>query len=296
MRRSCCETAEAVLCSRRAASPTEPVCATTSASCRAGIRAASIVKLNLTDAPADVTGRVAEAGRQSEGDETSAAAKPRTMFEKIWDAHLVRAADGRHAGDPLRRPAPGPRGDVAAGVHLAARARPQGAAARAHGGDDGSLDADHAARPRRAHPRARQRGGDADRGAGEELRRLRHRAARAGQRGAGHRARHRPGAGADPAGRRIVCGDSHTSTHGAFGALAFGIGTSEVSHVLATQCLLQNKPKTLAVTVEGKLQPGRDGQGPRPGRDRAPRHRRRHRPRHRVPRARRSARCRWKSG
>jgi 3-isopropylmalate/(R)-2-methylmalate dehydratase large subunit len=49
----------------------------------------------------------------------------------------------------------------------------------------------------------------------------------------------------------IVCGDSHTSTHGAFGALAFGIGTSEVEHVLATQCLLQRKPKTLRVTFDG---------------------------------------------
>ena len=54
----------------------------------------------------------------------------------------------------------------------------------------------------------------------------------------------------------IVCGDSHTSTHGAFGALAFGIGTTEVGHVLATQCLLQRKPKTFAVNVEGKLPPG----------------------------------------
>jgi 3-isopropylmalate/(R)-2-methylmalate dehydratase large subunit len=54
-------------------------------------------------------------------------------------------------------------------------------------------------------------------------------------------------------GQTIVCGDSHTSTHGAFGALAFGIGTSEVAHVLATQCLLQKKPKNLAVHVEGQL-------------------------------------------
>ncbi len=54
-------------------------------------------------------------------------------------------------------------------------------------------------------------------------------------------------------GMTIVCGDSHTSTHGAFGALAFGIGTSEVSHVLATQCLLQHKPKTYAINVEGEL-------------------------------------------
>ncbi|AWV08456.1 3-isopropylmalate dehydratase large subunit [Marilutibacter maris] len=57
-------------------------------------------------------------------------------------------------------------------------------------------------------------------------------------------------------GMTIVCGDSHTATHGAFGALAFGIGTSEVGHVLATQCLLQRKPRTLAITVDGALRPG----------------------------------------
>ena len=57
-------------------------------------------------------------------------------------------------------------------------------------------------------------------------------------------------------GQTIVCGDSHTSTHGAFGALAFGIGTSEVEHVLSTQCLWQNKPKTFEVRVDGKRQSG----------------------------------------
>jgi 3-isopropylmalate/(R)-2-methylmalate dehydratase large subunit len=57
-------------------------------------------------------------------------------------------------------------------------------------------------------------------------------------------------------GMTIVCGDSHTATHGAFGALAFGIGTSEVEHVLATQCLLQRKPKTCEVRVEGVLPKG----------------------------------------
>lgn len=57
-------------------------------------------------------------------------------------------------------------------------------------------------------------------------------------------------------GMTIVCGDSHTSTHGAFGSLAFGIGTSEVEHVLATQCLLQHKPKTFEIRIEGQLQPG----------------------------------------
>ncbi|HEY4048254.1 MAG TPA: 3-isopropylmalate dehydratase large subunit [Acidobacteriaceae bacterium] len=56
-------------------------------------------------------------------------------------------------------------------------------------------------------------------------------------------------------GMTIVCGDSHTSTHGAFGALAFGIGTSEVEHVLATQCLQQSRPKTFRITVDGQLPP-----------------------------------------
>ena len=62
-----------------------------------------------------------------------------------------------------------------------------------------------------------------------------------------------PELGLTQPGRTIVCGDSHTSTHGAFGALAFGIGTSEVEHVLATQCLLQRRAKTLEVRVDGKL-------------------------------------------
>ena len=57
-------------------------------------------------------------------------------------------------------------------------------------------------------------------------------------------------------GKTIVCGDSHTSTHGAFGALAFGIGTSEVEHVLATQTIWQNKPKTMKVEINGQLKPG----------------------------------------
>ncbi len=65
-----------------------------------------------------------------------------------------------------------------------------------------------------------------------------------------------PELGLTQPGKTIVCGDSHTSTHGAFGALAFGIGTTEVGHVFATQCLLQNKPQTLAITVNNKLLPG----------------------------------------
>jgi 3-isopropylmalate/(R)-2-methylmalate dehydratase large subunit len=65
-----------------------------------------------------------------------------------------------------------------------------------------------------------------------------------------------PEQGLTQPGMTIVCGDSHTSTHGAFGALGFGIGTSEVAHVLATQTLLQNKPKTMAIKVEGSLGEG----------------------------------------
>jgi 3-isopropylmalate/(R)-2-methylmalate dehydratase large subunit len=65
-----------------------------------------------------------------------------------------------------------------------------------------------------------------------------------------------PQLGLTQPGMTIVCGDSHTATHGAFGALAFGIGTSEVEHVLATQTLPQSKPKTMAVTVTGELRPG----------------------------------------
>ena len=65
-----------------------------------------------------------------------------------------------------------------------------------------------------------------------------------------------PDLGLTQPGMTIVCGDSHTATHGAFGALAFGIGTSEVGHVLATQCLLQHEPKTMEVRISGELQPG----------------------------------------
>ncbi|HEX3438691.1 MAG TPA: 3-isopropylmalate dehydratase large subunit, partial [Pseudacidobacterium sp.] len=65
-----------------------------------------------------------------------------------------------------------------------------------------------------------------------------------------------PELGLTKPGMTIVCGDSHTSTHGAFGALAFGIGTSEVEHVMATQCLPQSKPKTFRISVEGELPQG----------------------------------------
>ena len=65
-----------------------------------------------------------------------------------------------------------------------------------------------------------------------------------------------PEQGLTQPGKTVVCGDSHTSSHGAFGALAFGIGTTEVGHVLATQCLLQRQPGTIAIDVTGTLEPG----------------------------------------
>jgi len=74
-----------------------------------------------------------------------------------------------------------------------------------------------------------------------------------------------PQLGLTQPGMTIVCGDSHTSTHGAFGALAFGIGTSEVEHVLATQSLPLNPFRTLAVTVDGQLPEGVSAQGHRLG-------------------------------
>jgi 3-isopropylmalate/(R)-2-methylmalate dehydratase large subunit len=65
-----------------------------------------------------------------------------------------------------------------------------------------------------------------------------------------------PELGVTQPGMTIVCGDSHTSTHGAFGSLAFGIGTSEVEHVLATQCLVQKRPRTMRISYQGELSPG----------------------------------------
>ena len=91
-----------------------------------------------------------------------------------------------------------------------------------------------------------------------------------------------PELGVTQPGMTIVCGDSHTSTHGAFGSLAFGIGTSEVEHVLATQCLVQKRPKTMRISYSGQLERRGHAQGPDPGDDRPPRHRRHGRPRGRV--------------
>ncbi|HVZ74286.1 MAG TPA: 3-isopropylmalate dehydratase large subunit [Polyangia bacterium] len=181
---------------------------------------------------------------------------PRTLFEKIWDAHLVSAATAdtpailyvdlhlihevtspqaftwlRERGLKVRRPE-----RTVATMDHSTPTTPRG--------KDGKIPVlDNAA----AKQIAQLETNCAD--FGIELYAL-------GSEGQGIVHVIGPELGVTQPGQIIVCGDSHTSTHGAFGALAFGIGTSEVSHVLATQSLLQNKPKTLAVTVEGKLKPG----------------------------------------
>ena len=180
----------------------------------------------------------------------------RTLLDKIWDAHLVAAETDDDPGRPLRRPAPRPRGDVAAGLRRAARAGPARAAPRADGGDDGPRDP-HARRGRTAAaPRP-------EGAAVEQVSALERNCREFGvtlypvgddRQGIVHVIG--PELGLTHPGSTIVCGDSHTSTHGAFGALAFGIGTSEVGHVLATQCLLQRKPKALAVEFDGALRRG----------------------------------------
>jgi 3-isopropylmalate/(R)-2-methylmalate dehydratase large subunit len=182
--------------------------------------------------------------------------KKRTLFEKIWEAHLVRAATAdtpailyvdlhlihevtspqaftwlRERGLKVRRP-----DRTVATMDHSTPTTPRG--------KDGKIPVlDNAAAAQIAQLETNCRD------FGVELFAL-------GTEGQGIVHVIGPELGVTQPGDTIVCGDSHTSTHGAFGALAFGIGTSEVSHVLATQCLLQNPPKTLAVTIEGQLKPG----------------------------------------
>jgi 3-isopropylmalate/(R)-2-methylmalate dehydratase large subunit len=201
---------------------------------------------------------------QLESDETEMdrmSSAPRTLAEKIWDAHVVRSASGepdllyidlhlvhevtspqafdglRAAGRKVRRPdltiatedhnVP-TTGITGPGVPLSGPGSPvtdpvsraQVEALRKNAAEFGV----------RLHPM-----GDAGQGIVHVI---------------------GPQLGVTQPGMTIVCGDSHTSTHGAFGALAFGIGTSEVEHVLATQTLPQIKPKTMAVNVEGALPHG----------------------------------------
>jgi 3-isopropylmalate/(R)-2-methylmalate dehydratase large subunit len=180
----------------------------------------------------------------------TATAGPRTLAEKVWDAHVVRRADGEpdllyidlHLVHEVTSP------QAFDGLRLAGRKvrRPDlTLATEDHNTPTDNLltIADPISRTQvetlrrncaefgvRLHPL-----GDADQGIVHVI---------------------GPQLGVTQPGMTIVCGDSHTATHGAFGALAFGIGTSEVEHVLATQTLPQARPKLMAVTITGELAPG----------------------------------------
>jgi 3-isopropylmalate/(R)-2-methylmalate dehydratase large subunit len=182
---------------------------------------------------------------------TREATMGRTLAEKVWDAHLVRRAEGEpdllyidlHLVHEVTSP------QAFDGLRLAGRGvrRPDLTLAT----EDHNVPTDLLRGPI-ADPVSRTQVETLRRNCEEFGIRL-HPMGDAGQ-GIVHVIG--PQLGITQPGMTIVCGDSHTSTHGAFGALAFGIGTSEVEHVLATQTLPLTRPRTMAVTVEGELQPG----------------------------------------
>ncbi|MEJ3744218.1 3-isopropylmalate dehydratase large subunit [Actinomycetes bacterium KLBMP 9797] len=190
-----------------------------------------------------------------------ATAKPRTLAEKVWDAHVVRSAEGEpdllfidlHLLHEVTSP------QAFDGLRTAGR--------RVRRTDLTLATEDHNTPTGYADPAFNSRRGDlltiTDPTSRTQIETLRRNCAEFGvrlhplgdeQQGIVHVIG--PQLGVTQPGMTIVCGDSHTSTHGAFGALAFGIGTSEVEHVLATQTLPQSRPKTMAVTVNGELGPG----------------------------------------
>lgn len=181
----------------------------------------------------------------------------RTLFEKVWQAHVVREATDAPAivyvDLHLLHEVTSPQ----AFAELAAR----GLAVRRPDRSVATMDHSTPTVPVAAGAAARALPVTA--GAALQLAQLEENCARFGvplvgwddeRRGIVHVLG--PELGLTQPGMTIVCGDSHTSTHGAFGALAFGIGTSEVGHVLATQCLLQRKPRTMEVRIEGSLGAG----------------------------------------
>jgi 3-isopropylmalate/(R)-2-methylmalate dehydratase large subunit len=187
--------------------------------------------------------------------------KPRTLAEKVWDDHVVRSAEGEpdllfidlHLLHEVTSP------QAFDGLRLAGRP--------VRRTDLTLATEDHNTPTGYADPAFNLRRGDlvtiADTTSRTQIETLRKNCAEFGVqiRSLGHVDQGivhviGPQLGLTQPGTTIVCGDSHTATHGAFGALAFGIGTSEVEHVLATQTLPQAKPKTMAVTVTGELRPG----------------------------------------
>ncbi len=181
--------------------------------------------------------------------------RPKTLFEKIWDAHVVEA---EAAGHPAV---------LYVDLHLVyevtspqAFAALRGRGLKVRRPDRTFATLDHAVPTRLPDAQGNRPYVD---GARLQVEALERNARDFGFELQGWDSPHRgivhvmaPELGLTLPASVIVCGDSHTATHGAFGALAFGIGTSEVGHVLATQCLLQRKPKTLRVTVTGDLAPG----------------------------------------
>ena len=182
---------------------------------------------------------------------TQAESRPRTLAEKVWDEHVVRSADGEpdllyidlHLLHEVTSP------QAFDGLRLAGR--------RVRRPDLTLATEDHNV------PTVDWDKPIADPVSRTQVETLRRNAEEFGVRlhplgdieqGIVHVVG--PQLGLTQPGMTIVCGDSHTSTHGAFGAIAFGIGTSEVEHVLATQTLPQSKPRTMAVTVEGSLPEG----------------------------------------
>ncbi len=176
---------------------------------------------------------------------------PRTLFEKIWDDHIVLAEPGKQAilYIDLHLVHEVTSAQAFEGLRLAGRKvrRP----------------ARTVATPDHNVPTSDRRLPIADPIAKQQIDTLRNNCSEFGirlydlndpQQGIVHIIG--PELGLTQPGMTIVCGDSHTATHGAFGALAFGIGTSEVEHVLATQTLLQSKPKTLELNIAGTLAPG----------------------------------------
>jgi len=186
---------------------------------------------------------------------------PKTLAEKVWDAHVVRSAEGEpdllfidlHLLHEVTSP------QAFDGLRTAGRA--------VRRTDLTLATEDHNTPTGYANPAFNLRRGDpltiADPTSRTQIETLRRNCAEFGIRlhplgddnqGIVHVIG--PQLGVTQPGMTIVCGDSHTATHGAFGALAFGIGTSEVEHVLATQTLPQARPKTMAVNVVGELPPG----------------------------------------
>ena len=217
--------------------------------------------LEYVDAASPAHAAAACRCRRSSTDRTHRWRSRRDRCENPVRKNLGRACGGagkrRHAGDPVCRPAPGARSDLAAGVQRTARARAQACVAPTACWPRWTTPR----RPCRPAPTASRPYANAE--AQAQVHQLEANCREFGIELHGWDSADRgivhvigPELGATQPGMTIVCGDSHTSTHGAFGALAFGIGTTEVGHVMATQCLLQRKPKTLAIHVDGALPEG----------------------------------------